>query len=68
MVTELCLELAAAREELHLVEEDELEVLATRARDFYIRVLPDGPGPDDPRRGLAYWRAICRRRLCGEDL
>jgi hypothetical protein len=62
-VVDLCLELAAACETLGGQDEDLTEVLAERSRSFYVSVLPHPPRPDDPRRGVSYWRAVWRSRL-----
>lgn len=62
------LELATAREQLAGIDEDEVGVLAARSRDFYLRVLPDKLLADDPRKGVAFWRAFWRARLRGGQI
>jgi hypothetical protein len=66
-LTDLALELAWYREQQAGFDEDEIEVLAIRSLDFYLRVLPRSPRDDDPRNGVGFWRGTWRRRLAGED-
>ena len=62
------LELAAAREQLSLVDEDQVALCAARSLEAYRMLVPDGPKPDDPRNDPAFWRAKWRLRLAGEDV
>ena len=68
VVTDLCLELQAAREQLALIDEDQVALCAVGSLEFYRRLLPDGPRPEDPRNDIAFWRAKWRLRLSGVDV
>ena len=62
------LELAVARQQLQLVDEDHIALCAARSLETYRMLVPDGPKPDDPRNDPAFWRAKWRLRLAGEDV
>jgi hypothetical protein len=62
------LELAAARTQLSLVDDDQVELCAVRSLDVYRTLVPGGPRTDDPRNDVAFWRAKWRQRLSGVDV
>jgi len=62
------LELASARQQLALIDEDHVALCAARSLETYRMLVPDGPRADDPRNDMGFWRAKWRLRLSGVDI